>query len=189
MRNSAALLIVASLACAPSTQPDAGPGEEDTCGDGELQDEEECEVDTLDDQTCQTQGFEVGTLACGNDCRFDLSGCSTCRDGQVTGDEVCDATTDVTQTCSEQGFVDGVVTCAPDCTALRTGSCNPSCADAPCESGACVDDVCRQGCTSNDFCFPNESCFLGACLPRCDANNPCESGLPCNTNEGVCTTS
>ncbi len=44
------------------------------CGDGILQDNEQCEGSNLNGKSCQDLGYSGGTLQCSN-CRFDTSGC------------------------------------------------------------------------------------------------------------------
>ncbi len=47
------------------------------CGDGDVHTEhgEECDGDNLLETTCEDLGYDGGTLVCGDDCRFDASGC------------------------------------------------------------------------------------------------------------------
>jgi hypothetical protein len=59
------------------------------CGDGVVAGAEECDQGNLNGETCISQGFGAGPLACGADCLFDTSGCFTDRfvdnlDGTVT---------------------------------------------------------------------------------------------------------
>lgn len=49
------------------------------CGDGLLADDEECEAGNLDGQSCTTQGFAGGELACATGCLFDTSDCYESR--------------------------------------------------------------------------------------------------------------
>ncbi|MEM6732578.1 MAG: hypothetical protein AAF658_13555 [Myxococcota bacterium] len=46
-----------------------------------------CDGDDLRGSTCETLGFQGGTLACSSDCNFDTSGCipQECGDGMVDG--------------------------------------------------------------------------------------------------------
>jgi len=62
------------------------------CGDGVVTGLEECDQGELNGETCLTQGFGAGTLACTTGCVFDTSGCFTDRfvdnlDGTVTDSE------------------------------------------------------------------------------------------------------
>jgi hypothetical protein len=59
------------------------------CGDGIVAGSEECDQGDLNGETCVTQGFGAGALACGPGCTFDTSACFTDRfvdnlDGTVT---------------------------------------------------------------------------------------------------------
>lgn len=60
------------------------------CGDGILDDGEECDGAQLGGQTCGSQGFDGGTLACLDSCTFDTSACVACGDGQKDPGEECD---------------------------------------------------------------------------------------------------
>jgi hypothetical protein len=46
------------------------------CGDGFLQMGEECDGDDFGGETCMTQGFNAGDIACTMDCALDLGDCS-----------------------------------------------------------------------------------------------------------------
>lgn len=47
------------------------------CGDSIIEGNEDCEGSDLNNQTCQTLGYDSGTLACSANCTFDTSGCSS----------------------------------------------------------------------------------------------------------------
>jgi beta-lactamase superfamily II metal-dependent hydrolase len=68
------------------------------CGDGAVKGEEQCDGADLDGQSCESLGFDAGTLACDLRCGFDTSACVTlsfsCGDGVVTGYEECEPTDD-----------------------------------------------------------------------------------------------
>ena len=77
------------------------------CGNNLRQGDEICDGADLDGASCQTQGFDVGALACAGDCSgFDTSGC---RD-VVCGDNVCDSA----------GGED-CLTCDLDCNGVQSG--------------------------------------------------------------------
>jgi len=46
--------------------------EEPYCGDGEINSQEECDGNNLNNQTCQSLGFDFGNLSCTNNCTFYL---------------------------------------------------------------------------------------------------------------------
>ena len=57
------------------------------CGDGSINGSEDCEPADPGGETCVSQGFANGTLACAADCAFDTSGCDRVAlpaTGQVT---------------------------------------------------------------------------------------------------------
>lgn len=49
------------------------------CGNGVVETGEDCDVGTLNDKTCQDEGFAGGTLAYGTGCTFDTSQCFATR--------------------------------------------------------------------------------------------------------------
>lgn len=53
------------------------PGvESDTpCGNGTIEDPEECDGADINDATCEAADFGTGTVACSSECTFDFSGC------------------------------------------------------------------------------------------------------------------
>lgn len=62
------------------------------CGDGVVAGAEQCDQGNLSGETCVTQGFGAGALACGADCLFDTSACFSVRfvdnlDGTVTDNQ------------------------------------------------------------------------------------------------------
>lgn len=61
-----------------------GGGGSTLCGDGQIGAGEACDGGDLGGQSCQSLGFESGTLACTLDCYLDTSACSSpeqCQDG------------------------------------------------------------------------------------------------------------
>ena len=62
-----------------------------TCGDGTANGPEDCDGSDLQGETCVTQGYGGGTLACDPNCLgFDTSGCYSCGDDMIAGPEQCD---------------------------------------------------------------------------------------------------
>lgn len=47
------------------------------CGNGIKEEGEECDGNDLDNQTCQSRGFSIGTLSCNLNCTFNTSACSS----------------------------------------------------------------------------------------------------------------
>jgi len=62
------------------------------CGNGAIEEGEECDATNLNGETCVTRGFAGGTLRCAADCRLDVSQCFATRfvdngDGTVTDNQ------------------------------------------------------------------------------------------------------
>lgn len=51
-----------------------------TCGNGVIEGNEYCDGSNIGWRTCQTMGYESGTLKCASDCQFDRSACVQKRD-------------------------------------------------------------------------------------------------------------
>ncbi len=111
----------------------AGGGASD-CGNGRIDDEEECDGEDLGGATCESLGFTAGALGCA-DCRLERSGCAwteDCYDGlDNDADGVADCgDTDCAERCSDPcaeppdvsdaGWVIGDTTGRPD---LLQASC------------------------------------------------------------------
>lgn len=67
-----------ALACAPDCQSIVTTGCQPlaSCGDNMLNGGEQCDGAALGGQTCITQGFDLGQLACSPSCTLDTTGCS-----------------------------------------------------------------------------------------------------------------
>ena len=110
-----------------TTCPDDCPDPEN-CGNGTIDPLELCDGAELDGETCDTQGFDGGDLACSADCTtFDTSGCNTitCGDALTEGSEVCDGSDLAGETCdSAAGLPDGQLQCAGTCDAFDVSGCH-----------------------------------------------------------------
>jgi len=61
------------------------------CGNNETESGETCDGTDLNDQTCQSQGYAGGTLACAANCgSFVTSSCTMCGNGVIDSGEQCD---------------------------------------------------------------------------------------------------
>lgn len=64
------------------------------CGNGMIDEGEDCDGANLGDATCASRGFPGGELACGDACTFDDSGCTAvgdaCGDGVIQEGEDCE---------------------------------------------------------------------------------------------------
>jgi murein DD-endopeptidase MepM/ murein hydrolase activator NlpD len=102
------------------------------CGDDVREDPETCDGTDLAGETCQSQGFEPGVLACNATCDgFDTSACILC------GNDVC-----------EPGLGEDCVSCPDDCNGIQTGNpgnrycCGDGDGDTPvsCTDPRCTGD-------------------------------------------------
>lgn len=127
---------------------DGGAGDADAgreippgCGDGVLATDEQCEGFELRGATCESLGYEMGTLTCNAFCQLAAhEDCWTPFDGEATGPEPCDGEDVRGATCASLGLGEvGTVRCIFG--DLDTSGC-----------GACVigDD---EGCAANEICF------------------------------------
>jgi cysteine-rich repeat protein len=108
----------ATATCRPDCTPHS-------CGDGVVENSEQCEPGVLGTSTCATLGFYQGQLACNNVCQFDVAGCQLfCGDGVPNGPEACDGAPPVGEGCVDYGFDAGPLGCSsslcrPDFAACR----------------------------------------------------------------------
>ncbi len=99
------------------------------CGNNTTETGETCDGTDLAGQSCTTQGFTGGTLACNSTCSgFDTSGCTTgggavCGNGVLETGEVCDGADLGGQTCQSQGFAGGTLSCNATCSGFDTSGC------------------------------------------------------------------
>ncbi len=107
------------------------------CGDALIQTNhgEVCDGTLFGGETCVTQGYYGGTLACSSNCLFlDLTSCAEtgqCGDGliQVAFGEVCDGAQLNGQTCEGRGYYGGTLACNANCQGFNEGQCLGRCGD------------------------------------------------------------
>jgi len=160
------------------------------CGDGVIQTAagEVCDGALLDGQTCTSQGYHGGVLACDADCRaFNHDGCASvgrCGDGvtQTVYGEQCDGFNIGATTCTSLGLYFGNLYCHPDCT-FDTSLCGGVCGDGTTQPG--FGEQCDGGDLHGASCVSLD--YHGgalACAPGCDfdltdciATGRCGDGL------------
>ena len=143
------------------------------CGNGEIDAGEQCDGANLNEQTCETQGFDGGTLSCTAACQFDTTGCTKieydCGNGVIEAGEQCEGANLNGQNCKRQGFDEGTLSCTADCqfdtsaciTITKVGVGEPCTRDIECESDLCLTEV-LQG-------FPS-----GYCAAPCNGDGSCD---------------
>ncbi len=143
-------------------------GECSACGDGDVTSPEVCEPGVLGGATCESEGYDGGTLACSDGCTFDFGGCAQCGNGSVEGDESCDGN-DIDQSCAGLGFDGGILQCAADCS-FDTSACD-TCGDGSRGTSEACDgaDLGGASCASQGFvggalgCAADCTFDVGAC--------------------------
>ncbi|MEZ4301120.1 MAG: pre-peptidase C-terminal domain-containing protein [Polyangiaceae bacterium] len=118
-----------------------GTGGQSLCGNGTIDPGEQCDGDALGTATCQSEGFDGGTLACAADCTLNVSNCTgaeICGDGKDNdGDGLTDCEErECAPACEDSCLAPIPLTDPADTPGLSAGHANqltPSCAA---ESGA-----------------------------------------------------
>jgi MYXO-CTERM domain-containing protein len=92
----------------------------DTCNGKQIDPGEQCDGAELGGATCQSLGYDGGTLACNNTCQFDLSGCTEppvtkCDGMALEPGEQCDGADLGGASCMSQGFDGGTLLCTDTC--------------------------------------------------------------------------
>lgn len=94
------------------------------CGNAIQEDPEDCDGIDLDSQTCQTLGFDSGTLSCNTNCSFDTSSCTiytpSCGNDIKEVGEECDGADLGNMTCITFGYTGGTLSCYSNCTYNRS---------------------------------------------------------------------
>lgn len=103
-----------------------------TCGNGQRDGAELCDASDLGGESCESQGFASGVLACKSSClAFDTRACQTasqCGNGLVDSNEDCDGNDLNGQDCTSLGYDGGVLGCI-NCALVTTGCANLACND------------------------------------------------------------
>ena len=144
----------------------------DVCGNNIKETSETCDGTDLDNQTCVTQDYDSGTLACSAGCgTFDFTGCVTdavCGNSTKEAGEICDGSDLDSQTCVLQGFTSGTLACDSSCLLFNTTSCLGTtstgiCGNNDCESvygedyGNCKTDCATPKDITYTFYSPEEN--------------------------------
>lgn len=117
----------------PNVNP-THPGiyEDNLCGNGNREPNEECEDEDPGDITCQSEGFYAGRVTCNSVCQIDTSFCINCGNGELDPEEECENTNLGGRTCTGLGYDGGSLGCLGNCT-LDTSACEgeptPVCGD------------------------------------------------------------
>jgi hypothetical protein len=99
---------------------------EESCGDGQISLDEECEGNNLDGANCFNLGFQGGQLACDpNTCQYDTSECSdgSCGNGLIDNGEQCDGGNLNGFSCVDLGYSGGELACDPVTCTYDASAC------------------------------------------------------------------
>jgi cysteine-rich repeat protein len=187
-----------TLACNPGTCRFVTTGCTGSCGDFVVQAAhgEECDRTQLDSQTCQSQGYYPGTLACdAATCQFDFNGCAgRCGDGTIQSafGEVCDSSALGGQTCEGLGLYNGTLACGSNCQLVTTG-CGGRCGDGVAQTTFGEDcdvvDLAGETCVSQGYHPGMLGCDPGTCrFVFTDCGGSCGDGIIQTASGEVCDT-
>jgi len=172
----------------------AGPGESDddgmvdsesgqptgepVCGNDIIDGNDVCDGTDVGVETCESLGFEIGTLGCTANCGgYDLTGCGffECGNGKAEGDEDCDGTVG-SATCASEGFDNGTLFCQPDCEYNydQCGTCGNSLIDP--EEDCDIKADLEASCFSLGFMTGNLQCG-DDCLYNTDGCSTCGNDM------------
>ncbi|MFH1588862.1 MAG: carboxypeptidase-like regulatory domain-containing protein [Candidatus Diapherotrites archaeon] len=159
----------------------------DTCDNGQVDTEEECDGEDLDGATCISEGFAGGELACTEFCQFDVSNCYSASGGFTCGDGVCEAGETLAgcrwdcdpaynSTGSTCSFFD-LVGCLAEPESASCTVCQ-GCGNGVCDSGETASN-CAWDCLGNGYdetcAFKEVAGFYADCGGHC-GNGTCDSG-------------
>lgn len=130
-----------------SSQPDAAPAV-DLCGNGQLDEGEECDEEQPPNRNCLQVGFEQGVVSCNGDCTWnkqDCSGVETCYDGRDNdgdGNADCDDTETCGSICADACF--GPLVVEPNSSVEGTTVGHPTALSSSCGGAAVGSEVAYQ---------------------------------------------
>lgn len=149
------------------------------CGNGAVDDGEECDAPSLGGETCESLGFTGGILGCTLACTFRTTGCTGgCTDACEAGRSRCRSTADAIESCVIGGN---------GCTQWWTSVCEdptPHCVTLD-GTPMCHDDPCAPTCTLNDRRCNEDGRTREICGEDPDGC-PRWSGSPCPEETPVC---
>jgi hypothetical protein len=155
-------------------------GVTELCGNGRVDEGEDCDGLALNNRRCTDLNFRGGALACASDCSFNTDGCNndnpnpgcttgefTCADGScIPNDQLCNGSADCLrgedeQSCSVRCQA-GEFTCADDTCIPTAAICN---GDADCAGGEdednCGTGTAPAGWTCSELWYGDGDCDCG----------------------------
>ena len=159
---------------------DGDPGPMGECGNGIIEEGEDCEGEDYGGVTCMDYGFAGGDMGCTGSCMHDITKCwnESCGNGVADRGEDCDGTIPGdSDDCLQYQRGPGVVTCNQDCS-FNFSDCG-------------IDgegDICGQflPCPNNQLYCHLWECWDGSYDDGCSEDDQCLSGTCNNKPLGHC---
>ncbi|MBN2725505.1 MAG: SUMF1/EgtB/PvdO family nonheme iron enzyme [Deltaproteobacteria bacterium] len=156
-----------------------------SCGNGVVEEGEDCEIGNLGDNTCLSEGYYSGMLKCTN-CHLDISGCvGICGDGEIqsTYSEECDGLNLSNKTCGDLGYHGGELGCNSVCKfdlsdCMSEGICGDGVVQVSYNEEC--DNTDFQGQTCGDFGYHGGDLICNSCeidLSNCVEEGRCGDGI------------
>jgi Tol biopolymer transport system component len=136
---------------APDAAFDDAAARVPACGDGILDEDEACDGQPVEGDTCAAHGFTSGALGCTSTCTIDLSSCSgRCGDGVLEQGEDCEPGQPIARTCEDLGAYAGELRCSATCAwdlTLCGGRCGDGVIQSPevCDGAATTETCASRG--------------------------------------------
>jgi cysteine-rich repeat protein len=151
------------------------------CPNGTKETGEACDGTQFGTDTCQTFGFDGGTLSCTGTCTIETTNCYyDCGNGAIDSGEDCDGTNLNNQGCTDLGFDSGTLDCNGSCEFVTTSCVTATCNNGSIDTGEDCDGTNLNGasCTSLGYDSGNLSCSPTSCTfdtTQC-VTDLCENG-------------
>ena len=128
--------------------------EEDVCGNKSIESGEQCEVGTLNGESCLSLGYSGGNLGCSNRCKYNTINCtisSTCGDARIDAGEQCDSWRLNRNSCVSLGYTGGTLKCKSTCGFDVSGCTGP-------ESAVCGNGTLEAGENCENNTLNSQTC-------------------------------
>lgn len=146
------------------------------CGDGAKNGPEMCDGADLGGQTCVSNGFAGGAMACSKECTPDTNACNKCGNGVADSGEACDGADIKGKTCKsiDAGKYNGGT---PGCTDSCDGFTTDNCDAGNCCQVSQMGGTCSLGLLRACVCLIKTSCCTNAWDQSCVniAKSPCNA--------------
>ena len=151
------------------------------CGDAVVAiGREDCEPDSDLLESCETLGFDGGTLQCSAECTHDTTNCFACGDAIVAGTEECEPGTELAAACTDLGFDGGALACTDACELDTTGCYE--CGDGQLDPGeACDGDAYPDGVFLDNCAGYGHTGGILGCTDECTIDDSACTDIPLAT--------